>query len=169
MTADGRRKAPEITTPASGKPSHTSPVAAEPVSGLRSPVSVPHRYKFQKLHVYQLALDYLDKVYETARGLPETEKYNLNSQIVRAATSIALNIAEGSTSQTDAEQSRFISMAQRSLLETVACLDIAERRQFSGSSDLQPVRDLGRELFAKLLALRRSLNPSVSGHRSSVS
>jgi four helix bundle protein len=76
----------------------------------------------------------------------------------RAATSVVLNIAEGSTGQSDPEQSRFIAMALRSLLETVACLDIAERRGYASAMDLQPLRDSGHQLFVKLSALRRSLN-----------
>jgi len=71
-------------------------------------------YKFQKLRVYQLALGYIDATYELSNRLPETEKYNLRMQLVRAATSVALNIAEGSTGQTDAEQHRFLGLALRS-------------------------------------------------------
>ena len=56
-------------------------------------------YKFERLKVYQLALDYIDKVYSAAAKLPRNEEYNLSPQIKRAATSIALNIAEGSTGQ----------------------------------------------------------------------
>ena len=51
-------------------------------------------YKFQRLEVYQLALEYLDLVYELAKTFPAEEKYNLTSQLQRAATSIVLNIAE---------------------------------------------------------------------------
>ena len=142
-----------------GRPPAASPGPQSSVSGPgpRSPVPGPQRYKFQDLQVYQLALSYLDGIYELTRGLPEVEKYNLRSQMERAATSVVLNIAEGSTGQSDPEQSRFVSMALRSYLETVACLDIAERRQFLGSSDLQPIRDSGHQLFVKLSALRRSL------------
>lgn len=78
-------------------------------------------YKFEKLEIYQLALDYLDLIYALANRLPRSEEYNLRSQMIRAATSIVLNIAEGSTSQSDAEQSRFLGMALRFLIETVAC------------------------------------------------
>ncbi len=60
-------------------------------------------YKFQRLKVYQLALDYLDIVYNLSRRLPERERYNLCSQLERAALSVVLNIAEGSTGQSDAE------------------------------------------------------------------
>jgi four helix bundle protein len=70
-------------------------------------------YKFQKLRIYELALDYIDLIYALAGKLPRSEDYNLRPQITRAAASIALNIAEGSTSQSDAEQSRFLGMALR--------------------------------------------------------
>ena len=53
-------------------------------------------YKFEQLDVWKLSLDYIDLVYELAEQLPRHEDYNLKSQITRAATSIALNIAEGS-------------------------------------------------------------------------
>ena len=77
-------------------------------------------YKFQKLDVYQLGLDFVDKMYGLTSLLPESERFNLRSQLERAATSIVLNIAEGSTGQTNLEQSRFLGMALRSYLETVA-------------------------------------------------
>jgi len=76
----------------------------------------------------------------------------------RAATSVALNIAEGSTGQTDAEQARFLGMAIRSLVETVACQHIINRRQYL--ADPEPLRQAYRfsqKLFAKLQAFRSSL------------
>lgn len=128
----------------------------------------PVAYKFQSLQVYQLALDYLDRVYDLAHHLPDAEKFNLRSQLERATTSVVLNIAEGSTGQSDPEQSRFTSMALRSYLETVACLDIAERRGYVSSDDLQSVRESGHRLFVKLQALRRALSEPVSHRRSPV-
>ena len=68
-------------------------------------------YKFEKLEIYQLALDYLDLIYALADRLPRNEEFNLRSQMIRAGTSIVLNIAEGSTGQTDPEQSRFLGIA----------------------------------------------------------
>ena len=115
-------------------------------------------YKFERLEVWQLALEYADKIYAVSQQLPRSEEYNLKSQGTRAATSIALNIAEGSTSQSDAEQGRFLGMAIRSLVETVACLHLINRRQYL--SDPELLRDAYRfseKLFAKLQAFRASL------------
>lgn len=100
-------------------------------------------------------------LYEVADALPSSEKYNLRSQMVRAATSIALNIAEGLSSQSDAEQSRFLGYALRSLVETVACLHLIHRRDYLG--DAQPLREAYRfseKLFAKLQAFRTALSGS---------
>jgi len=84
-------------------------------------------FKFEQLEIYQSALDYVDRCYTVADGLPESERYNLRSQLLRAATSVVLNIAEGSTGQSDAEQVRFLGMALRSLLETVVCGHLIQR------------------------------------------
>jgi 23S rRNA-intervening sequence protein len=61
-------------------------------------------YKFQRLDVYQLGMDFVDIVYGLTSQLPDSERFNLRSQLERAATSIVLNIAEGSTGQSDLEQ-----------------------------------------------------------------
>ena len=127
-------------------------------------------YKFQRLEVYNLALDYLDKVYGLSFKLPASEQFNLQSQLQRAGTSIVLNIAEGSTGQSDGEQNRFLGLALRSYLETIACFDIIERRGYlDGSSDmLGETRELGHHLFIKLQAFRRALKAPVSGPQSLV-
>ena len=117
-------------------------------------------YKFQKLEIYRLALEYIGLIYELAEKLPTSENFNLKSQITRAANSIALNIAEGSTSQSDAEQSRFLGMALRSLVETVACQDIIELRGYVSVAELAPSRELGSKLFAKIQSIKTFLGQS---------
>ena len=115
-------------------------------------------YKFEQLEVWQLAMEYTDLVYDIAEQLPSSEKYNLKSQITRAATSVALNIAEGSTSQSSTEQARFLGLAIRSLIETVACQHLINRCQYL--KDPEPLRNAYRaseKLFAKLQAFRPAL------------
>jgi four helix bundle protein len=115
-------------------------------------------FKFERLEVWQLALEYIDLTYDLASRLPRSEEYNLKSQIVRAATSVALNIAEGSMSQTDPEQARFLSMAIRSLLETVACQQIIRRRGFASDvSLLDRAYASAQTLAAKLHSMRKAI------------
>ena len=131
-----------------------------------SPVVKPPEYKFQKLDVYQLGIEFVDDVYGLTSQLPESERFNLRSQLERAATSIVLNIAERSTGQTDLEQNRFLGMALRSYLE-VACMDLIERRKYLTVGAIDSARHLGHQVFVKLQALRRALTKRpVSGPQS---
>jgi four helix bundle protein len=116
-------------------------------------------YKFEQLDVWKLSLEYIDIVYVLAEKLPKSEEYNLKSQIIRAATSISLNIAEGSTGQSDAEQARFLGMAIRSLIETVACHHIIQRRNYVQDENfLKKVYEDSQLLARKLQAFRKSLS-----------
>ena len=128
-------------------------------------------FKFENLEVWQMSLDYVDRTYELAEMLPDTERFNLKSKITRAATSIALNIAEGSTSQSDAEQSRFLGMAIRSLIETVACQRLISRRKYVTNSSFMQKLDLqAQELAKRLHVFRKSLtgpNKSINEAQSS--
>lgn len=114
-------------------------------------------YKFEKLEVWSLSLDYIDMIYSIAKKMPEIEKFNLHSQIIRAATSMSLNIAEGSTGQSNAEQSRFLGISIRSLIETIACLKIVERRKYISGNEITDIIEMSEKLFAKLNAFRKSL------------
>jgi four helix bundle protein len=118
-------------------------------------------YKFEQLDVWTLALDYIDLVYKVAESLPRSEEYNLKSQITRAATSVALNIAEGSQGQSDAEQARFLSMAIRSLIETVACQQIIQRRAYFQDPELlRKMYNDSQVLVRKLQSFRNSISKS---------
>ena len=50
-------------------------------------------YKFEQLEVWKLAMEYLRLIYGIADKLPAFEEYNLKSQIIRAGTGVALNVA----------------------------------------------------------------------------
>ena len=117
-------------------------------------------FKFEKLEVWQLAIQYVDTVYQVAEKLPRSEEFNLKSQFIRAATSIALNIAEGSTGQTDAEQARFLGLALRSLIETVACQRLIVRRNYLDEPTLLDLANRQAEtLAAKLHSFRKAIAP----------
>ncbi|MEL7834084.1 four helix bundle protein [Fodinibius sp. Rm-B-1B1-1] len=116
-------------------------------------------YKFEKLEVWELAMKFNALSYTIAGTLPDHEKYNLTSQLKRASTSIALNIAEGSTGQSNAEQSRFLSFAIRSHVEVVACIRLIQERNYIDSNTelMNRFEELGAELFAKLNAFKRAI------------
>ncbi|NGP89106.1 four helix bundle protein [Fodinibius halophilus] len=122
-------------------------------------------FKFEKLEIWQQSVDYVDLAYDLAGALPKLERYNLSDQLRRAATSVSLNIAEGSTGQTDKEQSRFLGIALRSLLETVACIHIIKRRKYCKTDEekerLSTLYQEANHLAARIQAMRNSLSNHV--------
>ena len=63
-------------------------------------------FKFEKLKVWEKAIDLTKDIHDLTRKFPKEELFILTSQIKRAADSVALNIAEGSTGQSNAEFKR---------------------------------------------------------------
>lgn len=87
-------------------------------------------FKFEKLVIWSKAMEIADEIHLLTRSFPKEELFILTSQIKRAADSISLNIAEGSTGQSTSEQLRFIRYAQRSALEVVNGLFLARTRNY---------------------------------------
>ena len=115
-------------------------------------------FKFEQLEVWQLSVAYIDLMYKIAEQLPRSEEFNLKSQMLRAATSAALNIAEGSTGQSDPEQRTFLGYSLRSLLETVACQFLISRRGYlSDPTLLREAYQQAQTLARKLQSMRKSI------------
>lgn len=115
-------------------------------------------FKFEKLRVWQMAMDQGEELNQIALSFPELERFNLSSQLRRAADSVALNIAEGSILQTDKEQSRFLGYAIRSTAEVVTCLHKARRRHYIDEGAFQKQYKSAFNLMNMTVALRNRLN-----------
>ena len=86
-------------------------------------------FKFEQLTVWQLAVELSDKINELTKSFPKDELFILTCQIKRAADSVSLNIAEGSTGQSNGEFKRFLGYATRSGAELVGCLYLTRSRK----------------------------------------
>ena len=49
-------------------------------------------FRFEKLDVWQKAIEFADSVYDASREFPSDERFGLTSQMRRAAVSISSNI-----------------------------------------------------------------------------
>lgn len=104
-----------------------------------------------------MAVDFSEEIHNLTRNFPKEELYILTSQIKRAADSIALNIAEGSTGQTNAEFRQFLGYAIRSAIEVVTCLFIGKRRKLITPMEFDNFYMRSQDIIRMLQALRKSL------------
>jgi len=87
-------------------------------------------FRFEELNVWHKAADLSNEIDLLAKKFPKIELFGLASQMKRAADSVVLNIAEGSTGQTKMEFKRFLNIALRSAIEVVACFHLAQKRSY---------------------------------------
>ncbi len=116
-------------------------------------------FKFENLTVWQKSLDYSASIHELTLTFPKDELYILSSQIKRASDSVNLNIAEGSTGQSDAEFSKFLGYAIRSAIEVVSCLYLGRKRGLITEVAFQRLYADAEELIRMTQALRNSIKP----------
>lgn len=114
-------------------------------------------FKFEKLIVWQKAVDLSAAIHELTLTFPKEELFILTSQIKRAADSVALNIAEGSTGQSNAEFSRFIGYALRSNIEVVSCIYLAQKRNMIAPDNFKKIYQQCEEILVMLNSLRNTL------------
>lgn len=114
-------------------------------------------FKFENLKVWQDAVELSGLVSDICKRFPHHELYILSSQMMRAADSISLNIAEGSTGQTTPEFKRFLGIAIRSGIEVIACIHLAKKRQIISEHDFKTIYEGVDILIKRIQALRKSI------------
>ena len=114
-------------------------------------------FPFEKLDVYQLALDLAEFVLELLERLPQNRHIRLISQMESAAVSPAQNIAEGKGRQYKKEFIQYLHIAQGSLYEVVTLNEVFRRRKLFLEKDSQEVRNRCEKIDRKLNGLVNSL------------
>ncbi len=115
-------------------------------------------FKFENLRVWEMALDFSLEINKLIKKFPTEEKYVLAQQLQRAADSIALNIAEGSTGQSNAEFKKFLGYSIRSGIEVVGCLHLGRKRGIIIENEFLNLYVSLETLIVKLQSLRNSIN-----------
>ncbi len=87
-------------------------------------------FSFEKLEVWQNAKNLTIFVYNITKLFPANEQYGISSQIKRSTSSIATNIAEGTSRDTPTDKSRFLTIAYSSAMETLNHLIIAKELNY---------------------------------------
>lgn len=94
----------------------------------RTKTKYMRRHNFKKMKIWQEAMTLVQITYRLVKQFPETEKFNLVSQLTRCAVSIPSNIAEGTSKRTDKHFSQFLDNSLGSAFEWETQLVIAFKR-----------------------------------------
>ena len=97
-------------------------------------------FDFEKLEVYQLSLEFVHKVINTVRKLPSDLRFSIGANFIRAAISIANNIAEGSGKKSSKEKRRYYSVALDSARESIPTITVLHRQEQITTENKQILR-----------------------------
>ena len=112
---------------------------------------------FRTLSVWEKSHELTLRIYGLTRAFPKEELFGLTSQIRRASSSIAANIAEGCGRETDGDFQRFLQIAFGSLNEVDYHLLLASDLKLLSESDYRSTQQDILELKRMLAALIRKV------------
>jgi four helix bundle protein len=96
---------------------------------------------FQDLEVWQAARALRKTIYALVKLLPDHERYNLVSQMRRAALSLTNNIAEGHGQYHYQENIQYLRQARGSLEELMDDLTLCEDEQYAPATEVAALNE----------------------------
>jgi four helix bundle protein len=113
-------------------------------------------FAFENLKVYKDALSFSKDIYKLTKRFPREEIFGLTSQLRRAASSVALNIAEGS-GLTKSEFNNFLRRARGSIYECIPILEIALEAEYISKEEYQRTYQACNSLARSISALMKTM------------
>ena len=115
-------------------------------------------FSFQDLKVWQKAVLLAEKVIRTIDKLQTPRKhYRLIEQLESAATSVAMNIAEGKGRQTTKEYIQFLFIARGSLFEVITLLIIFQKLNWINEETVNKFLSMAEEIAKMINSLIKSM------------
>jgi four helix bundle protein len=114
-------------------------------------------FNFEKLEIWQEAIQFADSIYAVTRKFPDEERFGLTNQMRRAAVSISSNLAEGSSRSSRPDFARFVELATGSLFEVVSQAAISKRQGFLSETGFNSLYSACEKQSKMLSGLRKSL------------
>lgn len=122
---------------------------------------------FEDLDVYKAAREFRKAMYAVNRCLPDFEKYDLGSQIRRAAVSLTNNTAEGHGRFHYPDQIRFFLHSRGSLEELVDDVNVCLDENYLPAHEVRKLKEQAREVLILINAYLRYLRNRSSTVRES--
>ncbi|MBW8887713.1 MAG: four helix bundle protein [Fibrobacteres bacterium] len=120
---------------------------------------MPKLNSYRDLTAWRRGVDLARAAYLVARSLPIEERFELSSQIRRAAVSIPANIAEGYARQYRKEYLQFLAIACGSLAELQTLLILAVKLDLVSRDQIKTAYKEAEEVGKILFSLKKSLYP----------
>lgn len=113
-------------------------------------------FSFEKLKVWQEAIDFSVEIYNISKTFPSDEKYGITSQLKRASNSISANIAEGTSRITNKDKAHFSTIAFSSTMETLNHIILCNKLNFISDNIYNDLRNRIYKISNMLNALRKA-------------
>ena len=114
-------------------------------------------YPFERLEVWQLGMELVEKVYFLAQQFPKDEQFGIISQIKRATVSVPLNIAEGKGRFHTKSFVQFLYQARGSLFEVITIIKLSQRLKYITNENVEEILIVCDKLTKKINALVSSM------------
>lgn len=114
-------------------------------------------FDFEKLTVYQKAIEFIHKIFEVYKNLPRQFKYTIGDNLVRAGMSITNNLAEGSGKRSKREKARYCSTSLDSARECISVFNVLFKEKLIEENIYIGMRKDSREITSMLCGLIDSL------------
>ena len=119
--------------------------------------SRPIGFKFEKLIIWQKAMEFGENTNKLSSKFLKEEIYHLSSQIRRAVDSIALNISERAIEQSSLEFKKFMGYSIRSLAEVVTCLHKAKNRKYISEEEFKQSYEYSFNLMNMMISFKEKI------------
>jgi len=115
------------------------------------------KFDFEKLEVYQLALEFLSELFKVYRRLPKDLQYSIGNNFIRAGLSVSNNLAEGSGKISKKEKARYYGTSLDSTRECISMNNVLLREKLIDKETYIKLRRVGRRITSMITGLINSL------------
>lgn len=117
---------------------------------------MPYKFSFEKLTAWVDSKELIKIIYTITKSFPEEEKFGLTNQLRRASVSVASNLAEGTSRNTNKDKAHFTTMSYSSLMEVLNQIIISKELNFINEENYKVLRESFEKIANKLNALRKA-------------
>ncbi|OXB05029.1 four helix bundle protein [Flavobacterium pectinovorum] len=112
-------------------------------------------FSFEKLEVWQNARMFILDIYKLTSKFPSNELFGITSQIKRSSSSIATNIAEGTSRNTNKDKAHFLTISYSSAMETLNHLIISKDLNYVSENEYLGCREKIKKICNQINSLKK--------------